>query len=111
MNQPPDWRVWMDRAVNLAMLWSGALLAGSGLAMKYRVGYASPRGATVWGMDGESWGRLHWILSLVVLSLLALHLFRHRRWLWSVLVSRATFGMALMLLVALLLLLLPVIAA
>ena len=66
MNQPPDWRVWMDRAVNLAMLWSGALLAGSGLAMKYRVGYASPRGATVWGMDGESWGRLHWILSLVV---------------------------------------------
>jgi hypothetical protein len=111
MKPPLSWRVWADRAVNLAMLWSGALLAGSGLAMKYRVGYDSPRGATVWGMDGEGWGRLHWVLSLVVLSLLALHLFRHRRWLWSVLVSRATFGMALILLVALLLGLLPVIAA
>lgn len=111
MKPPEGKRVWLDRVVNLSLVWSGSLLAGSGLAMKYRVGYSSPRGATVWGLDGEGWGRLHWVLSLVVLGLLSLHLFRHRAWLWSVLVSRAAFGMALMLLVALLLLLLPVIAA
>lgn len=111
MKSPPAWRVWTDRAVNLTLLWSGSLLVGSGLAMKYRVGYDSPRGATAWGMDGEDWGRLHWTLSLVVLSLLAGHLFRHRIWLWSVLVSRATLGMALVALVALLLVVLPVIAA
>ncbi len=111
MKPPPAWRVWMDRSVNLAMLWSGSLLAGSGLTMKYRVGYDSPRGATAWGMDGEDWGRLHWALSLVVLGLLAMHLFRHRVWLWSVLVSRATLGLTLVVLVALLLVLLPVIAA
>ena len=102
---PP--RVWLDRAVNLSLLWSGSLLAGSGLAMKYRVGYSAPRGATVWGMTGEDWGRLHWVLSLVVLGLLSLHLFRHRAWLWSVLVSRATVGAILVLVVAALLMFLP----
>ena len=108
MKLPPSWRPWVDRTVNLSLLWSGSLLAGSGLAMKYRVGYHAPRGATAWGMDGAAWSQLHWVLSLVVVGLLALHLFRHRRWLWSVLVSRATAGMALVVLVALLLILLPI---
>lgn len=107
MKPPAGKRVWLDRTVNLSLLWSGSLLAGSGLAMKYRVGYSAPRGATAWGMDGEGWGRLHWVLSLVVLGLLSLHLFRHRAWLWSVLVSRATVGMILVVAVAILLIFLP----
>ncbi len=98
---------WLDRAVNLGMLWTGSLLAGSGLALKYRVGYASPRGATAWGMDGEAWGKLHWSLSLVMLGLVGLHLLRHRRWLWAALCSRLTFGLALILAVAVILILSP----
>ncbi len=98
---PP--RVWLDRAVNLGLLWTGSLLAGSGLALKYRVGYAAPRGATVWGLDGEGWAGLHWVLSLVVLGLLALHLFRHRRWLWGVLVARFSPGLLAVVLIGALL--------
>lgn len=110
MNLLSKWRVWIDRTVNLAMLWTGSLLAGSGLALKYRVGYDAPRGATVWGLDGEAWGRLHWTLGLIVLALLSLHLIRHRRWLWSVLVSRVSPALLLVLLVALLLMLLPLLS-
>jgi len=100
-------RVWLDRAVNLALLWSGSLLTGSGLAMKYRVGYEAPRGARVWGMDGEDWGRLHWILSLVILALIACHLFRHWRWLWGVLTGRMSVLVAGIVLVCALLILAP----
>ena len=100
MKPTSDWRRWTDRVVNLAMLWTGSLLAGSGFALNYRVGYDAPRGATVWGMDGESWGSLHWTLGLIVLALLTLHLIRHRRWLWAVLVSRMNLRLALVLLVA-----------
>ena len=110
MSPRSKWRVWIDRTVNLAMLWSGSLLAGSGLALKYRVGYDAPRGATVWGLDGEAWGRLHWTLGLIVLALLSLHLIRHRRWLWSVLVSRVTPGLVFVLAIALLLSLLPLVS-
>lgn len=111
MRPVSKWRVWIDRTVNLAMLWAGSLLAGSGLALKYRVGYDAPRGAKVWGLDGEAWGRLHWTLALIVLGLLSVHLMRHRRWLWTVLVSRVTPGIVLVLLVALLLLLLPLVSS
>lgn len=101
-------QVWLDRAVNLGLLWSGSLLTGSGLAMKYRVGYEAPRGATVWGMDGEGWAKLHWVLSLVVLGLLTLHLIRHARWLWAVLVSRVTPAMLMVVLIGVFLAAAPV---
>lgn len=104
---PARHRVWIDRAVNLALLWSGSLLAGSGLVLEYRVGYEAPRGTRVWGMDGHAWASLHWTLGLVVVAGLGLHLFRHRRWLWTVLVSRLRPALILVLLVALALLLAP----
>ncbi len=103
-------RPWIDRAVNLSLIWTGSLLAGSGLVLKYRVGYTAPRRATVWGLDGEGWGSLHWILSLIMLSLLALHLTRHRRWLWVMLCSKANPVVLFVAILALALLFAPVLS-
>ena len=110
MSFPPIFNTWIDRAVNLSMLWTGSLLTGSGLALKYRVGYDAPRGASVWGMDGERWAQLHWVLALVMLGLLLLHLIRHANWIWNALASRLSPIMGLILLIALLLVFFPLLS-
>src|SRR5258707_11149318 len=103
----PDPQRWIDRAVNLGMLWSGALLAGSGLVMEYRLGPGQPRGLAVWGMGWQSWALLHLCLGLTMLALLALHLWRHRRWWWAVLCRQRRVALLLVVLIALALLLGP----
>lgn len=103
-------RVWIDRAVNLAMLWTGALLAGSGLVLEYRLGPDEPRGQTVWGMGWEAWALLHLCLGLSMLALLSLHFWRHRRWFWAVLCRHVRPALLLVVLVALFLLLGPLLS-
>ena len=103
-------RPWLDRAVNLAMLWSGSLLAGSGLALKFRLGPGTVRGATIWGMTWQSWALLHLCLGLTMLALLSLHLWRHRRWIWSMLCQQRLPALVAVLLVAAALLLLPLLS-
>lgn len=110
LQQHRAWRVWLDRAVNLALLWSAALLVGSGLVLKYRVGYDSPRGARVWGLDGHGWGSLHWTLALAVIALASIHILRHRKWLWAVLCSHRALPFLLLLALALALALAPVLS-
>jgi len=104
------WRVWFDRAVNLALLWSAALLIGSGLVLKYRVGFTSSRNARVWGLDGHGWGSLHWMLGLTVIGLASLHILRHRKWLWTVLCSRRSIAFLILLFTALVLALAPLLS-
>jgi hypothetical protein len=103
-------RSWVDRAVNLAMLWSGALLAGSGLTLKFRLGPGTMRGTTIWGMTWQSWALLHLCLGLTMLALLSLHLWRHRRWIWSMLCQQRQAALIIVLLVAALLLVLPLLS-
>ncbi len=103
-------RPWLDRAVNLALLWSGALLAGSGLVLKFRLYPGSARGASIWGMPWQSWALLHFLLGLTMLALLSLHLWRHRRWIWSLLCRQRLAALVAVLLVAAALLLLPVLS-
>lgn len=98
---------WIDRAVNLALLWNGSLLAGSGLVMEYRFDQ-QPRPAAVWGLDWNAWGTLHFTLGLVMLGLISLHLWRHRKWWWGALCQQRSLAVWLVFLIALLLLLLPV---
>ena len=106
----PGLQQWIDRGINLAMLWGGALLAGSGLVMEYRLGPDQPRGLTVWGMGWQGWALLHLCLGLTMLALLALHLWRHRRWWWAVLCDRRRWALIAVTLVALALLLGPLLS-
>jgi hypothetical protein len=103
-------RPWVDRAVNLAMLWSGSLLAGSGLALKFRLAPGTVRGSTLWGMTWQSWALLHLCLGLTMLALLSLHLWRHRRWIWSLLCQQRRAALIAVLLIAALLLVLPLLS-
>ncbi len=98
---------WIDRAVNLAMLWNGSLLAGSGLVMEFRFG-DTPRPAVVWGLDWNAWATLHYVLGLIMLSLIGLHLWRHRKWWWAALCQQRSLAVWLVFIIALALLLLPV---
>ena len=102
----PDTRMWIDRAVNLAMLWNGSMLAGTGLAMEYRLNH----GATLWGMGWQAWGDIHFYLGLTMLFLISLHFFRHRRWWWSVLCQKRSWAFILAALVALILLFGPLLS-
>ena len=106
----PRLQPWIDRGINLAMLWCGALLAGSGLVMEYRLGVGQPQGLAVWGMAWQSWALLHLCLGLTMLGLLGLHLWRHRRWIWSMLCRQRRAALVVVLLIALLLLLGPLLS-
>ncbi len=98
---------WIDRAVNLAMLWTGSLLAGSGLLMEFRFN-EKPRPASVWGLDWTAWATLHYLLGYVMISLIGLHLWRHRKWWWGALCRQRSLAVWLVFLIALVLLLLPI---
>ena len=105
-----DLWTWIDRGTNLAMLWTGALLAGSGLVLKFRLGPDQPRAQSLWGMAWQSWALLHLCLGLSMLALLSLHLWRHRHWFWAVLCRQRRPALLLVLLIALLLLLGPLLS-
>lgn len=77
---------WINRAVNIGLFWSFCLLASSGLVLKYRLGteFYDPTGATIWGMDWKAWATLHLILGLLICSLIVIHLWMNRLWLWRV---------------------------
>jgi hypothetical protein len=100
--------MWIDRAVNLSLLWTGSLLAGSGLVMEFRFEPGPDRAAAVWGMDWTTWATLHYVLGLTMLGLIGLHLWRHRRWWWGALCRQRSLAVWLVFLVALALLLLPI---
>ncbi|MBA3938121.1 MAG: DUF4405 domain-containing protein [Planctomycetes bacterium] len=102
---------WLDRGINLGMLWGGSLLAGSGLVMEYRLGPDQPRGLTVWGLGWQGWALLHLCLGLTMLALLSLHLWRHRRWWWAVLCDRRRWALLAVAVVALALLLGPLVSS
>ena len=108
MNDPtPRIGLWIDRAVNLAMLWNGSFLAGSGLVMEYRFN-DKPAPEAVWGMGWTAWATLHYTLGLIMLVLIGLHLWRHRTWWWAALCRQRSLAVWLVFLVALALLLIPV---
>ena len=109
-DDPRTWWTWIDRGTNLAMLWTGALLAGSGLVLKFRLGPDQPRESSLWGMGWQSWALLHLCLGLSMLTLLSLHLWRHRRWFWAVLCRQRSLAFLLVLLIALALLLGPLLS-
>ena len=59
-------------------------LTTTGVLMRYILPPGSGHYSTIWGLDRHEWGRIHFGISVVFFSLLALHLILHWRWIMSV---------------------------
>jgi hypothetical protein len=68
------------------------LLTATGVLMRYVLPPGSGRFATIWTLDRHEWGSIHFWLATVFLAVLALHLFRHWRWIVAVLRGRPREG-------------------
>lgn len=104
--------VLINRAVDLALLWSFSLLAGSGLVMEYRLSeeYYLPTGSTVLGLTWKSWAALHLLSGYTTLGCIAVHLALHWRWVWTAAAQRRPLALVFVLLVAAALFAAPLIA-
>jgi len=59
-------------------------LASTGIIMAYLLPPGSGRWLSLWGMGRHQWGEVHFWLAVAFLSLIALHIWFHRRWLIAV---------------------------
>lgn len=60
------------------------LLTTTGVLMRYVLPPGSGRYSTIWGLDRHEWGGIHFWISVIFFSILALHLVLHWRWITSV---------------------------
>ncbi|GJM04755.1 MAG: hypothetical protein DHS20C09_07460 [marine bacterium B5-7] len=60
------------------------LLTTTGVLMRYILPPGSGSYATIWDLDRHEWGDIHFWISVVFFSTLALHLVLHWRWITSV---------------------------
>jgi len=64
------------------------LLTTTGVLMRYILPPGSGRHSTIWGLDRHEWGDIHFMISVVFFSVLALHLVQHWRWIVNVVTGR-----------------------
>ncbi len=68
------------------------LLTTTGVLMRYILPPGSGRYSTIWSLDRHEWGGLHFWISVVFFSILALHLLLHWRWIVNVITGRSPEG-------------------
>jgi len=71
------------------------VLITTGVLMRYVLPPGSGHYSTIWGFDRHEWGGLHFWISVVFFSLLAVHLVLHWRWIVSVVMGRPREGSGL----------------
>jgi hypothetical protein len=71
------------------------VLTTTGVLMRYILPPGSGHYSTIWGLDRHEWGGLHFWISVVFFSILALHLVLHWRWIVSVVTGRSHEGSGL----------------
>ncbi len=69
-----------------------ALLAATGVLIKYVLPPGSGHFSTLWGMDRHGWGQVHSWIAVVLMGALALHLLLHWRWIVCVVKGRPREG-------------------
>ncbi|MGR9054188.1 MAG: DUF4405 domain-containing protein [Gammaproteobacteria bacterium] len=67
-------------------------LTSTGVLLHYLLPPGSGHNTLLWGLDRHQWGFLHFWISVVFFSLLALHLFLHWRWLINLVKGREVEG-------------------
>jgi uncharacterized protein DUF4405 len=60
------------------------LLTTTGVLMRYVLPPGSGSYSTIWGLDRHEWGGIHFWISVIFFSILALHLVLHWRWIANV---------------------------
>ncbi|MEE9605637.1 MAG: DUF4405 domain-containing protein [Candidatus Scalindua sp.] len=70
-------------------------LTTTGVLMRYILPPGSRRFVTIWGLDRHAWGDIHFWISIVFLSLLAMHLLLHWRWIVNIITGRPREGSGL----------------
>jgi len=68
------------------------MLTTTGVLMRYILPPGSGRYSTIWNFDRHEWGALHFWISAVFFSILALHLVLHWRWIMSVVTGKPRVG-------------------
>jgi hypothetical protein len=71
------------------------VLTTTGVLMRYVLPPGSGHYATIWNFDRHQWGGIHFWVSVVFFSLLALHLILHWRWIRNVVAGRPREGSGL----------------
>ena len=64
------------------------LLTTTGILMRYILPPGSGKHTLIWGMDRHEWGTVHFWISILFFSILALHLFTHWKWIVSLVKGR-----------------------
>ena len=64
------------------------MLTTTGVLMRYVLPPGSGHYSTIWGLDRHEWGGIHFWISVVFFSILALHLILHWSWIVSVVTGR-----------------------
>src|SRR5210317_1582444 len=64
------------------------LLTTTGILMRYILPPGSGKHNLIWGMDRHEWGTIHFWISILFFSILALHLFTHWKWILSLIRGR-----------------------
>jgi hypothetical protein len=68
------------------------VLATTGVLLRYVLPPGSGRYSRIWGLDRHEWGGIHFWISIVLFSVLSLHLVLHWRWIVSVVRGRPRGG-------------------
>lgn len=65
------------------------LLTTTGILLRYILPPGSGKHSTIWNLDRHEWGGIHFWISIVFFSILALHLFLHWRWIFSLIKGKS----------------------
>jgi hypothetical protein len=73
-------RTLVNFVVDVLALAAFVFLMATGTLMRYVLPPGSGHFATLWGMDRHDWGQIHFWIAMVLIAVMALHLFLHWRW-------------------------------
>ena len=74
--------------IDIIAFFAFVLLTTTGILMRYILPPGSGKHALIWNMDRHEWGTIHFWISILFFSILALHLFTHWRWIVSLVKGR-----------------------
>ena len=67
-------------------------LTSTGIIIHYLLPSGSGHSRTIWGWGRHDWGDLHFYMAVGFLLILAFHLFKHWKWIWSLVKGRIKGG-------------------
>ena len=88
-------RIHLNFIIDMIAFAGFVFLTTTGVILHYLLPPGSGHFSTLWGLGRHQWGTLHFWISVVFFSILALHLMLHWRWLVSLVSGRTREGSGL----------------